>query len=251
MLSNGLISEVVMRRWFRLALLLTVLATCAILATRLIGGTRASALAPLFTMPDQSACVHPCLFGVQPGYTTIDAAAAILSAHLALKSYEAVRVDSPVGVRLHLEDPSGTTVDVFGSADGQVDAITTGQKLPIQSIGKLGDVVSLFNAPGHLLIDNALGLAAFFEKANLFIKGRHTLHKAGSDQDRLSMGDVVQLVVVYRSGECTQYSALLKANTAFWLGFAPVAKYQQFAHFETILRYLMRSDIAVPCHQSE
>ncbi len=46
--------------------------------TRLVGTASASPLSALFTGPDTSRCTQPYLFGIRPGETTVEAAAALL-----------------------------------------------------------------------------------------------------------------------------------------------------------------------------
>jgi hypothetical protein len=71
-----------MYRLFRLIFCLMAVAVVIIFAERFVGGKiSASPLAAVFSSPEGLACQSPCMFGIQPGVTTIHDATLILQSH--------------------------------------------------------------------------------------------------------------------------------------------------------------------------
>lgn len=68
-------------RLLRLALVLVIIFTGTILASRVVGAAQANPIAVLFTNPDGTPCQMPCLLGVRPGETTLDEGLHILDQH--------------------------------------------------------------------------------------------------------------------------------------------------------------------------
>src|SRR5215510_283258 len=79
-----------MNSLFRGAVVSSFLFALTILSFRLIGNlshTPLTSLAQLFSEPDGSACVEPCLFGIRPGVTTYNQVVAILKRHPLTRGY--------------------------------------------------------------------------------------------------------------------------------------------------------------------
>src|SRR5689334_9220364 len=65
----------------RLALSLSLVCGSSIAAVRFVADRQPLSAAGLFANPDGSACEHPCLFGIQPGYTSRLDAISLLRRH--------------------------------------------------------------------------------------------------------------------------------------------------------------------------
>src|SRR5713101_8684360 len=70
-----------MKRIYSLYVGIIAVMASLILAVRLVSNNQPNPLSALFTNPDGSPCVKPCLFGVRPGETTLDDALKILDRH--------------------------------------------------------------------------------------------------------------------------------------------------------------------------
>src|SRR5215831_16026024 len=80
----------------RAAAVSSFLFAVTILSFRLTGvlnRTPPTSLSQLFSEPDGSACVEPCLFGIRPGVTTYDQVVAILKRHPLTRNYALSQVN--------------------------------------------------------------------------------------------------------------------------------------------------------------
>src|SRR5262245_35734692 len=115
-----------MGRFIRLTLKLVLLSASIIVVDRLLGGTRPSPLAPIFTFPDGTPCERRCLFGIQPGVTSVVDAIALLKAHPLLRSFT-IKDTEPIFYMTNLgatgSETSGAQIVFQASQNGLVDAI--------------------------------------------------------------------------------------------------------------------------------
>ena len=126
------------------------------------GSAKLPTLAAKFTMPDGTACAQPCLFGVQPGTTSVEEAATLLTNHPVTRDFDLV---SRQPFRMEGHADRIIMVSFNGADDGKVDEITMsiyvryGSKVgevphQLPESGSLGDILSTFGTPDFIQITN-------------------------------------------------------------------------------------------------
>jgi hypothetical protein len=126
------------------------------------GSTRLPSLSAVFTTPDGAPCVRPCLFGVQPGTTSVEEAATLLINHPVTRDFDLV---SRQPFRMEGHADRIIMVSFNGAEDGKVDEITMSIYVRYGSVvgevphqlpdsGALGDILSTFGTPDFIQITN-------------------------------------------------------------------------------------------------
>jgi hypothetical protein len=134
----------------RLALALVTVLALVVGAVRAGGEPQAASVSALFTNPDGSPCKRPCLLGVRPGETTLEAAYNLLKSHPLTRDFGdwSQRTGSTVA-RIRLN----TVLTVLQDHDGIVSVISLrfdgGADSRLADIS-LGDVINVLGPPGFL-----------------------------------------------------------------------------------------------------
>src|SRR5512143_1260274 len=106
-----------MTQLWRVLVVMMVVISLLIRVAHLIGTASASPFSALFTGPDGSRCTQPCLFGVVPGETSVEAAAAFLLTHPVLRGFQMV---SRTPLMLSSPGEQGSLLIVLPTAKGLV-----------------------------------------------------------------------------------------------------------------------------------
>ena len=209
------------------ALTLTVLFTLAITLTRAIGQRQSPDAEAIFTTPDGTPCPQVCLFGVAPGQTTAEQAAAMLRAHPLLREFDVIGTE-PFRVEGH--NNWIMMISFNTTPDGIVDEITLtryirygqieGDKLiPLPDPGTLGDALSRFGSPNFVQLSTGGDPMLIFADAGVIVNLVRTRGEAG----RIGLRQPLSRLTLFRRDACD--AKAFDFSFLRWLGAAQLRRY--------------------------
>jgi hypothetical protein len=213
--------------------------TVGVVAARFVGRTQPSALAVLFTNPDGTVCVSPCLFGVRPGETHASEAIALLEQHPLTRHFSIAGRDP---YRIQAEGDRIVMISFNQSADGLVVDISLAAYVrygqyhsgapSIAGFGALGDLLSIFGAPDFVQLTTGGDPVLGYAKHGMEIASA----RARPGLRRMSADDELRRIVLFKAENCSldAFSYMFPR----WLGFAHFSRYSRAPTVETLVRRL-------------
>ncbi len=210
-----------MRTFLHLTTRLMVVCVFTLLITRLIGSTQTLPFSLIFRDPDNHPCVTACLFGIQPGETSVADAIMMLKHHPLTWTFSPSKFDTATrmqflgdGMIVSLErDTSGIVQQI----DLTFDYIDDGYAMrPISNRFHYGDMIAMLGAPDFYTLEQSyLGprsISYYSEKSTTFTHQQRTRSEI-NPEDRLVSISVAE-------GSISAHFQ----HTYPWLGFGNVGR---------------------------
>jgi hypothetical protein len=194
-----------MRRIAQLALVLVAILGVAVGIVSM-PRSRSFPMLDVFTNPDGTACILPCLFGVRPGETLYKQALKVLSSHPMTRNF---KVDIEHGNLYGLD----ASVLIYVTATGVVSRIdlvrSAGSRM---RWGSLGDVIADLSVPEGTRVNTDFTISYYQDKRLVFYH-RHRM------TDSIVPDEPLDHVAVYAASSSNQL------RTVPWQGFGTARRY--------------------------
>jgi hypothetical protein len=158
----------------RITIVVMSLFLAAIVGVRTVSAAQKSPIVALFSAPDGTPCVQPCMFGVRPGETSFNDGLLLLKEHPLLRGLEEQLVLHDSGIQFVVFSGTGIRVTVLEDGNERIWHITVQIDLAkaLTPIASTGEIVAFLGAPDLVLIDNRyIGpvVSIYYRQSNLEI----------------------------------------------------------------------------------